>query len=532
MAVTLVGEIVNSCDAVTGFNAGTISGDDDFVEGTGALGVKASNTTQELYTTSLGATAPYNFAVGGAEEGYHIIMWFNTKTPIDTKANGGLAIIVGNGTSRGKWYVRPSGFYKGGFITRVVDTARNFNNIAAGTWTTTGNPAQLSNVTQMGGGFVTITSIMGSFNNVQIDQITIGEGVRADGGTIGTPNTFEVVRAADEDTAFYGWWGSSNGAIIGKGKLYIGPATGSATSVFNDTAFAVIFADEDVATGFYEIATRGAGTDVTWELASIAAANPAVARWSLTIDATTNSFSDTNGVFTGANTLTLSSNSTCTGTTFIDCSSLIQNSATLTDITVLDANTADGTAFLTSNNPALISGSSFTFSDGHAIEITTAGTYTFNGNAFNNYLGTTGTNLVSNSGSTDAAIYNNSGGAVTLNITGGGDTPSVRNGAGATTTVNNNVNVDITVQDIATAPIQNAVVAIYNSTNDTEISNSLTNASGQIVTASVANGTPLYIRVRKSTSGATRYFPIETLATASGNISLTITMTEDSIASA
>ena len=34
-------------------------------------------------------------------------------------------------------------------------------------------------------------------------------------------------------------------------------------------------------------------------------------------------------------------------------------------------------------------------------------------------------------GTTDAAIYNNSGGAITLNISGGGDTPTVRNGASA-----------------------------------------------------------------------------------------------------
>lgn len=86
-----------------------------------------------------------------------------------------------------------------------------------------------------------------------------------------------------------------------------------------------------------------------------------------------------------------------------------------------------GSACIVSDDPSLISGCEFSGSlNGHAIEITTPGTYTFSGNTFSGY-GADGT--------TDAAIYNNSGGAVTLNITGGGDTPTVRNGAGASTTI-------------------------------------------------------------------------------------------------
>lgn len=45
--------------------------------------------------------------------------------------------------------------------------------------------------------------------------------------------------------------------------------------------------------------------------------------------------------------------------------------------------------------------------------------------------------------SAGAAIYNNSGGAVTLNITGGGS-PSIRNSDGSSTTVNNNVSITLT----------------------------------------------------------------------------------------
>jgi hypothetical protein len=437
MAVTLVGEIIDSADSATGYTNGNISGDDDFVEGTGAVGLKISNTTTDIVQTSLpGAGAPYDFSVGGTEEGWHIIMWFNTKTPVN--ATSGLRVRVGNGTNTGDWYVIGTSFYKGGFVTRVIDTAADFDVVSG--WSLTGNPAQLTAVSECGAVFTTTTSIMGSFNNCQVDQFTAGLGLRVDAGTVGTPNTFETVRAADEDTAFYGWWSSSNGAVIGKGKLYIGPSTGSATSVFTDTAFSVIFADERVAVGFYEIETRGAGTDVTWDLASIAAANSTNARWTLTIDSTTNSFADTNGVWTGSDQIVLDAAATLTGTTIIDGTRMTQNSADINDITVLDPNVGSGVAYLLSNNPSLITGSTFESSGaGHAIEINTAGTYTFTDNTFGTGYSGTGNNAAiwfNPSGGTGDLVLNASGG----NITAG----NIRNSSSGSVTVNNNVNVTLT----------------------------------------------------------------------------------------
>jgi hypothetical protein len=91
---------------------------------------------------------------------------------------------------------------------------------------------------------------------------------------------------------------------------------------------------------------------------------------------------------------------------------------------------------VTSSNPGYVSGCAFVSGGtGHALEITTPGTYTFSGNTFSGY-GAAGT--------TNAAVYNNSGGAVTLNITGGGSTPTVRNGAVATTVVNSGATLTLT----------------------------------------------------------------------------------------
>ena len=79
--------------------------------------------------------------------------------------------------------------------------------------------------------------------------------------------------------------------------------------------------------------------------------------------------------------------------------------------------------------PSIFTDCEFTGSNttGHAFEITTPGTYSLSGNLFTSY-GSTGT--------TSAAVYNNSGGTVTLNIVGGGTPPTYRNGTAATTVIN------------------------------------------------------------------------------------------------
>jgi len=113
-------------------------------------------------------------------------------------------------------------------------------------------------------------------------------------------------------------------------------------------------------------------------------------------------------------------------------------------------------------------------SNGHAIRITTPGTYTFVGNAFTGF----GAN-----GTTSAAIYNDSGGLVTLNISDGGSTPTYRNGSGATTVINNSVSVKITVKDAVTKTvIQGARVFLKTTPGEVTVFNSLTDVNGKVET--------------------------------------------------
>ena len=113
---------------------------------------------------------------------------------------------------------------------------------------------------------------------------------------------------------------------------------------------------------------------------------------------------------------------------FVGCAQINPGKTAFQDNTIdstIDANGAmiiDSVVSMTN-----ISGLSFV-SDGtgHAIYITQTGTYTFTEFSYDGY-GADDT--------TDAVVYNNSGGLVTINLSGGG-TPTVRNGASASTIVN------------------------------------------------------------------------------------------------
>jgi hypothetical protein len=170
-------------------------------------------------------------------------------------------------------------------------------------------------------------------------------------------------------------------------------------------------------------------------------------------------------------------------------------------------------ASLTTNNPENISNTSFISpGTGHAITITATGTFNFYGNSFSGYGA---------DGSTDAAIYNNSGGAVELVLQAGDPTPTIRNGAGASTTISSPpVTVSATV-------LANSRVQLYNVTQDTEIDNvyEATTAYDYTLTTEATSGDVLRIRVTKL-----GYQSIEATAVFSGgNVGFVINQLADDI---
>lgn len=119
----------------------------------------------------------------------------------------------------------------------------------------------------------------------------------------------------------------------------------------------------------------------------------------------------------------------------------------------------------------------------HAIVITTAGTYSLDDINFVGYN-------VAN-GNADSTIRNESGGAVTINASGVSGNLTYQNGAGSTTTINQTVNVTVTVIDANTgSPIEDASVILGTTAGGTDVIDNLrTNASG-VVSVSYAGSTP------------------------------------------
>lgn len=118
--------------------------------------------------------------------------------------------------------------------------------------------------------------------------------------------------------------------------------------------------------------------------------------------------------------------------------SLIITTASNIDYCDITTTTVAANNYLTSiSDPTVFTYCNFygSASSGHSIRITSPGTYSFTGNKFFNYGS-------SNTGS--AAIFNDSGGLVTLNISGGGSTPSYRNGVSSNTVINNTVSLTLT----------------------------------------------------------------------------------------
>lgn len=208
------------------------------------------------------------------------------------------------------------------------------------------------------------------------------------------------------------------------------------------------------------------------------------------------------------NSITLNSSTTISGCSF--------------NVTTLSA----GNYLLSTATPNQFSNCSFTGATnaGHAIKITAPGTYSFSGNIFNGF---------GNNGTTSAAIFNDSGGSVTLNITNGGNTPTYRNGTGSTTTINNSVNVLVKCIDKNNNPLSGIRVYIEKAADKSQILNNTTNTNGEVSTTyNYTSDTVININIRRSSSGGTRYLPYNTTGTiTSSDFNLTVVLYEDQIAS-
>ena len=476
MAVTNNLTLIHACETTTDattscvMNAGAagsyLGGAGEFVQGTYGYGFDLDiETLTERFTPS----ASLNLS------GQTIWVWLRHLTPtfLDTWANGGVSMLLSDGTNTSTWYL--DGYGKGSEYVRHAVSTSSTPDAVSGTLT-------LTAVTYIEIAFTGVTKSKLP-ENVFIDYLQYGAdgtGTTVTGGTSGTPETFADVEG-DDVTAAAGMISVSNGVYYLNGPIEFGDNGGTGDMYFKDTNQLLSSISH-----YRTFTTANRGTAESLVSASHNAID-VVGNSTGTTSFVLGSKTGTLGyegctVKTGGNRkITL----TCTdanvdifqvyGSNFIDCGDIslptlsgtnreirstsfngcnqIDPSTCLLDTLVIadtsDANggllvDSDGTANM--SNIVFISGGT-----GHGLYLTSTGSKNYDNFTYSGY-GATGT--------TDAAVYNNSGGAATYNVTGGGDTPTYRNGAGASTAVNNNKSVTFDKMK------DNSEVRIYKTSDD------------------------------------------------------------------
>jgi len=480
MAVTVTdlrngGTIIDGADAITGWSSGEsfslFTTEPDPIESTGHLGVIVSKTSAYLEHT-------HGSTIDGSGAGILVYLWvLNRGAPLAT-ASGGLGVAIGDGTNLiGYWLA--GGDNKGFthdtgqpyYQCLLLDTSL----LPAGFTEWIGSAASLSlnALTQFGlhvdNG---AAKAVGGVANFFVDILRVGnEGLEITGGTTSDRGTFAEIAADDADTAdgkAYGIIRAVSAGVYGvQGPLTFGDTAGASDVYFDDDGSTVIFENRFIADDKYFFAVEGAsGQTNVWNMSNgtIKSAGPQVLTTfnggdidTLTIDNV--AFDSLGKSITFSNAADASGHSV-TGSSFFQCGQVDPGDVTFTNNSFLDSNTpTDGAMLLDGDGTANMSGLSFTTTLGYgytgaAIYITATGTYTFTNFSFTGYGST---------GSGTAAVYNASGGEVTIQVSGG-TAPTYDNGPGATTFIISTKTIDYHVENADGADVENAQVYIQKQT--------------------------------------------------------------------
>jgi hypothetical protein len=534
----------------------TVSGWEDI--GSTALAVDTeirydtySGSIGNYVTTTRDATMFDNAGIGLFASGDHAYLLVNcgVVSLLDTKALGGLTVRVTGATitdwaefelfGSDEW---PAAF-AGGWIQIVVD----IDELLANPTNTNGSPPTVANIQRFGVTYITASVMPRMTDNIWVGGFAI----------LGSATPAIIIEGRDGGSSDWEWSSVAAVAAIqlsavlkpGPGGSYVcrGPVqigiNDSSTHAFSDTNKTLLWDFQEVMLdGFYGLSAlgnsggstdvnfglkTGTGDDATGAQGGVIQADPLGARWTLDFDDPDIDSANFYGVvMLHGDTFQLDDPAvSCISTLYIDCTRAIINNSEQLRVSIIDANTADGVAFMVTDDMADIVFSSFEFSDGHAIELNAATptAQTNKGNLFSGY-----TNSVD---STDAAILNSAAGALVISNGDGSNlgTNSYRNTGGGSVSVVASVTVTFTVVDEAGDPIEFAKVFLETDPGGVDIiAYDLTNASG-VVTTSYSDSTPQAVTgfVRKGTNSPVfKAVPINNTIGTDG-LSATITMVSD-----
>ena len=476
-----------------------------------------------------------------ARDHNHLHFWVRDLYPVRNKSIGGVSVYIANGTTGEALYYLTGidDGYLGDWYHGVVNLSTTDRAAADLGTLPTGNLDRVGYA-----GNISASKGEDFLQNSYLDAIRHGAdgvGNTFTGGTSMAPDDLEACALAD--TASYGLFRLVGGALRIEGPLTWGLA--ATDTYITDSLRTINFASfttgdgttAAVAQDFYRLVFADGTTsvtvidltDITWNGVS----RNIPFRFTVNMGAG-DSYASLRSTYIFGETITFNTLYTSDGDRFVECQTIVPGSITLTDpnFTNCDAvtltaasdlisggvtnlhNTASGVAFITTNSLNKIENhvADNTGGVGHFVEITAIGTYDWDGNLTTGYTGT----------GNNATIYNNSGGLVTINVINGADTPTIRNGASASTVVNATVTLKVTaVESTDQAVIAGATVYLQ-AANGTgplpfEESVTITQAAGTATVSHTAHTLATGAKVKIKGASPSEYNGIKTITVVNGN---------------
>ena len=404
---------------------------DAFVQGAGCIANKCGTTTG---ATDVGGH--FNHTTTFDLTNKHLFVWrlVSTAGNMLTKANAGISIGLTNTsttsttawstTNYKRWNVDGSDTQPNseGWKCYVIDPSST-PDASAGSLT-------LNSVKNVGYLCRQNTGVSTSLNNVFVDGIRAGTGL-----TVTTNSGADIITVAgiftydSTKTNAFGVITQNSGIYYGAGKITIGATNQVNACNFEDTNQVLVWRDFPVSDLLYEFKLQGAsGNKTTMRWNSSVIRGQAGQVWNITCDANSD-FKAYDASIANCRSMVLSATSVLSGCTISASGTIEANGATIDSCAFANATAAQLKLDAASEASAISNCSFKSAGTGHAIQITAAGTYGFTNLTFTGYAATNG------STGNEAVYVSAASGTVTINVTGGGNTPSIRT-AGATVVVN------------------------------------------------------------------------------------------------
>jgi len=561
LAATVIfnGTNVTEAENTTNWDSDTISAPESWseikIQYNGSVGYQANNKDGYGWYDYSG-TGSFDFSASGTHEGQHVFIWANVTTPgiLDLVANNGLYLLVGDSDTTFNCYVVGGGDaldrYNGGWKRFVLDPRKTPT-------FTIGGGADISSISRFGVGVETTGSSRA--DNLFIDRIDVGWGLKIYGTS--TDGWQDVVDAdMNTSTNVYGILQERDGIYYAYGRLEVGDNQSTNGTTFTDTERIVRWVSQEyyysggwvdaIGDDFFRLDIVSNSTNATSFTDGVQVGTGDTSRGrnaSLFLGSalhnTTVRLGDTNNAanainFYGTTFRYMAGGVTALGDSdhklygcVVDQCGMFDPGGPVVIRNTTFSNTTDndytGFSFFWTpsgvdiKNSFFIANTHATYNP-HGILHTLSGTYQYDNLKFagNDYdIAFSGAS--SSDWLTIESIENSS------------DPGTVHVLVGSGYTIDNAVYLTVNVEDVFGNAISGVAVAIYTASGEvTQLMNEHTTPAGQAQESYNYLGTmPINIRIRKSSTGSTRYYPIDAVGEIdSGGFTLTAVMTQDIIA--